>query len=72
MEKVLIADTPEKIQAWQLLTLKAALKLETLGMRRHGVSAFSIVKKQFGFKGNKKTVLQQYEQYLRDNGILVN
>jgi hypothetical protein len=33
-----------------------------MGMKRSGSSAYSIVKEEFGLKGNKKSVLQQLEE----------
>ena len=48
----------------RILTLRSALKLECLGMKRRGQSAYSIVKSEFGFKGNKKSVLAQLEQII--------
>ena len=68
--KKMIIDTPEKIQAFRLLTLKSMLKLEIAGMTKRGPSAYSIIKKEFGFKGNKQAVLSQYIDHLRALGIL--
>ena len=62
-----IYDTPEKIDAFRLRALRGALKLETLGMKRRGSSAYSIVKEEFGFKGNKRKVLEQLEQLIKEN-----
>lgn len=48
-------------KTFRLLALKGALKLECLGMRRsRGPSAYSIVKREFGFKGNKNSVYTQF------------
>lgn len=45
---------------YRLLALRGALKLECLGMKRsRGPSAFSIVKREFGFKGTKQAVYTQ-------------
>ena len=71
MNDMIIADTPEKINAFRLLALKGALKMETLGMTRRGPSAYSIVKKEFGFKGSKQKVYDQYIQHLTEIGVLV-
>jgi len=57
-----VYDTPEQIDAFRLRALRGALKLEILGMKRGGRSAYSIVKEEFGFKGNKIKVLQQLEE----------
>lgn len=57
---MIMVSTPEDISMFQMLALKGALKLEVAGMRRSkGPSAYSIVKKQFGFRGNKQKVLDQ-------------
>ncbi len=64
------ATTPAEISAFQMLTLKGALKLETLGMKRRGPSAATLVKRQFGFKGNKASLLEQLEAHLREIGVL--
>ncbi len=59
-----VYDTPEQIDAFRLRALRGALKLEILGMRRKGRSVYSIVKEEFGFKGNKVKVLQQLEGHI--------
>jgi len=61
-----VLDTPETISLARLSALKGALKLETLGMSRHGRSAYSIVKEEMGFKGNKKKVLEQLEEFIKE------
>lgn len=43
-ERIIVADTSEKIEAYGLLALKGALKLEALGMKRRGTSAFKQAK----------------------------
>lgn len=58
-------NTPEQIARYRLLVLKQTLWLETRGMKRgRGPSSYSIVKKEFGFKGNKDSVYQQFCEYL--------
>lgn len=68
---MIIADTPEKINAFRLLALKGALKLETLGMKSR-TNAYKTIKGEFGFKGNKHKVYDLYVQHLKDIGILVD
>ena len=63
---MIVADTPEAIDRFRLVALKGALKMETLGMKRRGQSAYSIVKQEFGFKGNKASVLKQLEQKIKE------
>lgn len=59
-------DTPEQIDMFRFLSLKSALKLECLGMGRRGQSAYSIIKQEYGFKGSKKSVLEQMEQIIKE------
>jgi len=66
----MIADTPESIAAFRLITLRAALKLECLGMRHSRGSAFKVIKSEFNIKGTKKSVLAQYEAMLREENII--
>ena len=52
--------TPEQIAYYRLLTLRQGLEMEIKGFRLcRGRTCYSIVKKEFGFKGSKKKVLQQ-------------
>jgi hypothetical protein len=59
-------DTPEQIDMFRFLSLKSALKLECLGMGRRGQSAYSIIKQEYGFKGSKKSVLEQMQQIIKE------
>ena len=45
--------------AYRMIALEKALKLELLGMKRRGQSAYSIVKQQYGLKGNREKVYTQ-------------
>lgn len=58
--------TPEEISAARLITLRGALKLELLGMKRRGRSAYSIIKDEFGLKGNKQKVYDQFDEIVND------
>lgn len=58
--------TPEEISAARLITLRGALKLELLGMKRRGRSAYSIIKEEFGLKGNKQRVYDQFDNIVKD------
>ena len=60
------ASTPEQISFFRLAALKGALKLETVGMKRRGRSAYAIVKEEFGFRGSKKNVLSQLEELIEE------
>jgi hypothetical protein len=54
-------DIEDEVNAYRLCALRSALKLEILGMRKRGQSAYSIIKQEFGFKGNKQKVLEQLQ-----------
>ena len=57
----------ENVRIYRYLTLKHALKLEIRGLKiSRGPSAYSIVKRELGFKGNKASVLGQLEEFLSD------
>jgi anion-transporting ArsA/GET3 family ATPase len=72
MNDTIICDTPEKINAFRLLSLKGALSLEVKGLKRsRGPSAFATVKAEFGLKGSKAVVLEQFVKILKEKGILV-
>ena len=55
------------IKIAQILTWRSALKLECMGMTRHGRSVYSIVKEQFAFKGNKTSVYKQLDDWCVEN-----
>lgn len=51
--------TGKQIDFYRLATLKSALRLEILGMKRRGKSVYSIIKSEFGLKGDKESVYKQ-------------
>jgi hypothetical protein len=57
--------TENQVQFFRLLSLRSALKLEILGMKRRGQSAYSILKKELGLKGNKEKVLEQVQEIIK-------
>ena len=61
--------TPTAIENFRVRTLRSALKLEVLGMTRRGPSVYSIVKREFGFKGSKQKVLDQLLAYIKEHNI---
>ena len=63
---MIVANTPEQIDMFRFLSLRSALKLECLEMTRRSQSAYSIIKAEYGFKGNKKSVLEQMEQIIKE------
>jgi hypothetical protein len=66
---VVVPNDPMRIM--QFFSLCGALKLETLGMKRsRSPSAYAIMKRQYGFKGNRAKVLQQAQMvksWLKEN-----
>lgn len=60
--------TGNNIDLYRMKVLKGALKLELLGMKAHrGRSAYSIIKSEFGLKGNKQKVFNQFEQLCNED-----
>lgn len=68
----IVADTPETVNAFNLLRIKGMLKLESFGMQAsRGKSALSMVK-AMGIKGRTaKEALPLYEAHLKQLGVLV-
>lgn len=54
-----VLDTPEGIARFHLLQMKFGLKLEIAGMKHSRGSVYALVKRTFGFKGNKQKVYDQ-------------
>ncbi len=54
---------PPKV--YRIFALRYALELEIkTGLKRRGRSAYAIIKEEFGFSGNKQTVLNQIISYI--------
>ena len=66
MTSGIIADTPYEIRLYALLSMKHALKLECLGIKCRGESRYAYIKRTYGFKGNKQSVLAQFTSYIAD------
>jgi hypothetical protein len=58
------AITGEHIQVARLLALKGRLKLEIVGLKSRGRSTSTILKQEFGWKGNKQKLLTQLEGHI--------
>ena len=56
----------DDIHLMRLLTLLAALKLEVKGMKRRGKTVNQIIKDEFGLKGNRQRVLDQFEAHVNE------
>ena len=62
-----VYDTSEAIDSFRMRALRSALKMEIFGMKRRCQSAYSIIKQEFGLKGNKQKVLEQFEKLTGGN-----
>lgn len=61
-------NTPDQISWYRILTLRAGLRLEVLGIKRSRAPSFyASVKFEFGFRGNKQKVLDQLNAYIDAN-----
>ena len=58
----MIVTGEANINRLRMITLRSALRLEVLGMSRHGRSVYSIVKEEFKLKGSKKKVYEQFNE----------
>jgi hypothetical protein len=50
----LILNTPDQIELYRICVIKQSVKLESLGMKRHGRSATSIARGMLGLGRNAK------------------
>lgn len=75
MNSPIVCDTPETINAYHLLAMKGALKLESIGLRHSRGSVAKLVRATLKAKGkkapaNKTALLAEFEAYLREIGVL--
>ena len=64
MNEGFVDYTKDNINFFRLLSLRGALKLEIIDMKRSGRSVYSIIKEEFGFKGSKRSVLADLEELI--------
>ena len=55
------AITGKNIDLFRMSVLEKTLKLELLGMKGRGKSSYSIIKSEFGLKGNRQSVYDQFK-----------
>ncbi len=60
----MILTEPEQIQQFRARALLRGLKLETLGMTKRGQSCYSIIKAEYGLKGSKQKVYDEFKKIL--------
>ena len=58
------AITGNNIDLFRMSILEKALRLELLGMKGRGRSAYSVIKSEFGLKGNRQSVYDQFKVYV--------
>ena len=58
--------TGSDIPKYRLLVLRSSLGLELKGMHRRGRSAYSIIKEELSFKGNRQKVWDQLDKHIAD------
>jgi len=57
-----------QVQKYRLIALRAALGLELSGMKGRA-SAYAIIKREFGLKGSKTKVYEQFDAYCIAQGL---
>ena len=64
-----IARGAENTNKVRIFYLRHGLRIETKGMRmtNKGRTCYSIIKREFGFKGNKEKVLKQLNEWIELN-----
>lgn len=66
MSKPITIDTPEGVAFAQLLTRRAALRLEILGLKHSRGSVYALCKRVYGLSGSKQSVLEQLNTMIED------
>jgi hypothetical protein len=56
-----VITNPDHIAQFRILTLRQALRLEIMGMKKRGSSAYSTLK-AMGFKGTKQEIFDQLSE----------
>lgn len=63
--EAIVCDTSEKIEIYRLLSLKMALKLESVGLKARGGSVANAIRQLIGSKTrDKKTLLAEYSNWI--------
>tara|TARA_R100001086_G_scaffold246876_1_gene179875 strand:+ start:1891 stop:2106 length:216 start_codon:yes stop_codon:yes gene_type:complete len=63
-------DQPYQIEAFGLLQLKSRLKLEMVGLKSRGQSAYAILKSKYGYRGSRQKVYDHFVMDLKEIGVL--
>ena len=63
---MIVIEGKENIAIYRMITLEKALKLEMIGLKGRGKSAYSIIKSEFGLKGSREKVHAQFKEMIRE------
>ena len=69
---ITVLDTPAQINAFRAHMLRIGLESEIKGMRltNKGSTCYATIKRELGFKGNKRKVYAQYVLWMEQKGLL--
>ena len=56
----MIIDNPNHIELYRMMVQRQALKLQMKGIKTRGRSAYSLIKEQYGLKGNIAKVYAEF------------
>ena len=56
----MIIDKPNHIELYRMMVQRQALKLQMKGIKTRGRSAYSLIKEQYGLKGNITKVYTEF------------
>ena len=58
----IVIEGKESINLYRVMALEKMLKLELMGMKHSRGSVFAVVKSEYGLKGNKQKVYDQFKE----------
>ena len=61
----MIAENKYQIQLYSMLALRARLKLELVGLKGRGRTAYSLLKQELGIKGSRQKVLDKVNEIIQ-------
>jgi len=62
---MMIAENKYQIQLYSMLALRARLRLELVGLKGRGRTAYSLLKEELGIKGSKQKVLDSVNEIIQ-------
>ena len=64
--------TGHGITMFALVNMKARFKMELLGLKGRGPTMYSLIKQNYGFKGNRESVYAQFCEYIEQQKQLLS